>query len=53
MKTELTVIELLQFILDNMDDTQDYYDLWYARCIKDLATLTWEDPNLYWIKKQG
>lgn len=54
MKTETEIIDLLQMMLDRMDqdynDDADLYRLWYGKCIKSLAILSWLDASNYWVR---
>lgn len=54
MENKLNLCELLQVILDRVQENEwsdDFLMLsWYAQAIKDLAKITWLDPEDYWTK---
>ena len=54
MENKLNLCELLQVTLERMwanDPSDEFLILsWYAQAIKDLAKITWLDPEDFWTR---
>lgn len=49
MKTKVKILDIMQMLLEKQDNSDEYYRVWYANAIKDLAILMWVDEKDYWL----